>query len=66
MSSKSTRRRNKEIRNKNGSITLEELENTGQVPKNFHLFDSIDMKEYQKQFQTDWWKRMGSANPLIQ
>ena len=66
MSSRSTRRRNKEIRNKGGSITLKELEDQWLVPKNFHLFDRVDMKEYQLKHKTDWWKRMSSDNPLIQ
>lgn len=41
---------NKVIRNKYGSKTLEELETEGLVPKNFHLFDSIEMEEYNKKF----------------
>ena len=41
---------NKAIRNKYGSKTLEELEAEGLVPENFHLFDSIEMKEYNKKF----------------
>ena len=61
MSNRTTKKRNKEIRNKNGSITLEELENTGQVPKDYHLFDRVDMLEYQKKHRTDWWKRMGNS-----
>ena len=28
------------------------------VPKNFHLFDRVDMKEYQLKHKTNWWKRM--------
>ena len=41
---------NKAIRNKYGSKTLEELETEGLVPENFHLFDSIEMEEYNKKF----------------
>tara|TARA_R110000782_G_scaffold69431_1_gene139745 strand:+ start:1834 stop:2055 length:222 start_codon:yes stop_codon:yes gene_type:complete len=38
---------NKKIRNMHGSVTLKELEDSGQVPKDFHLFDIVDMKEWQ-------------------
>jgi len=38
---------NKKIRNRYGSVTLKELEDSGQVPKDFHLFDAVDMKEWQ-------------------
>jgi len=41
---------NKAIRNKYGSKTLKELETEGLVPENFHLFDSIEMEEYNKKF----------------
>jgi hypothetical protein len=44
------KKQNKKIRDKYGSVTLKELEESGQVPKNFHLFDSIEMKEYQSKF----------------
>lgn len=37
---------NKEIRNKY-TTTLKELEDEGLVPKDFHLFDHVEMKEYQ-------------------
>ncbi len=37
---------NKKIRNKY-SMTAKEAEDQGLIPKDFHLFDSIDMKEYQ-------------------
>jgi hypothetical protein len=40
---------NKKIRDKY-SMTLKEMEDEGLVPKDFHLFDSIEMKEYQAQF----------------
>ena len=58
MSNRKTKNRNRDIRNKYGSVTLKELADKGLVPKNFHLFDYVEMKEYQKKFQTDWWKRM--------
>ena len=40
---------NKAIRDKY-TMTLKEMEDQGLVPKDFHLFDGIDMKEYQAQF----------------
>ena len=49
---------NKKIRNSYGTITLKELEEKGLVPKNLHLFDRIDMNEYQLKHKTDWWMRM--------
>ena len=49
---------NKNIRDSYGTITLKELEEKGLVPKNFHLFDSIDMNEYYLKYKTDWWMRM--------
>ena len=52
------KKQNREIRNRNGTITLKELEEKGLVPKNFHLFDIVDMKEYHLKYKTDWWKRM--------
>lgn len=44
------KKQNKKIREKYGSVTLKELEDKGLVPENFHLFDSIEMKEYQSQY----------------
>ena len=29
----------------------------------FHLYDHVDMEEYQKQNKTNWWKRMSIPNP---
>ena len=52
------KKQNKKIRDSYGTITLKELEEKGLVPKNFHLFDSIDMNEYQLKHKTDWWMRM--------
>ena len=51
---------NKKIRDKHGSITLQELEDQGQVPKDFHLFDSVEMKEYNAQFDgyKEWEKKI--------
>jgi len=49
---------NKKIRDSYGTITLKELEEKGLVPKNFHLFDRIDMNEYHLKHKTDWWMRM--------
>ena len=40
---------NKKIRDKY-SMTAKEAEDQGLIPKDFHLFDSIEMKEYQSQF----------------
>ena len=37
---------NKKIRDAHGSITLKELEDQGLVPKDFHLFDGVEMKEW--------------------
>lgn len=37
---------NKAIRNKY-TTTLKELEDEGLVPKDFHLFDRVEMKEWQ-------------------
>jgi len=56
MSSKIRRRETKKIRNSYPTKTLKELEDEGLVPKNFHLFDRVDMKEYQLKHKTDWWK----------
>jgi hypothetical protein len=42
----SQKKRNKAIRDKY-SMTAKEAEDLGLIPKDFHLFDSIDMKEYQ-------------------
>ena len=52
------KKQNKRIRDSYGTITLKELEEKGLVPKNFHLFYSIDMNEYQLKHKTDWWMRM--------
>jgi len=49
---------NKKIRDSYETITLKELEEKGLVPKNLHLFDRIDMNEYQLKHKTDWWMRM--------
>ena len=53
-----TRKETKKIRDSYPTKTLKELEDEGVVPKNFHLFDRVDMKEYQLKHKTDWWKRM--------
>ena len=45
----SQKKRNKAIRDKY-SMTAKEAEAQGLIPKDFHLFDSIDMKEYQAKF----------------
>ena len=58
MSSKRRRKETKKIRDSYPTKTLKELEDEGLVPKNFHLFDRVDMKEYQLQTKTDWWSRM--------
>jgi len=43
------KKENKKIRDKN-TTTLKEMEEKGIVPENFHLYDSVDMKEYNGQF----------------
>ena len=58
MSSKQRRKETKKIRDSYPTRTLKELDDEGVVPKNFHLFDGVDMKEYQLKHKTDWWKRM--------
>ena len=60
MSSK-RRRETKQLRDSYPTKTLKELEDEGVVPKNFHLFDRVDMKEYQLQTKTDWWKKMSTT-----
>lgn len=56
----STKRRNeiKELRNKQPKISLLEMERRKMIKENFHLNDSIDMKEYQLQTKTDWWSKL--------
>ena len=61
MSSKRRRNKTKKIRDSYPTKTLKELEDEGLIPKNFHLFDRVDMKEYQLQTKTDWWKRMSET-----
>ena len=56
MSSRKRRNETKKIRDSYPTKTLKELEDEGLVPKNFHLFDRVDMKEYQLKHKTDWWK----------
>ena len=52
------KKENRKTRNKHGSITLQELEDQGQVPKDFHLFDGVEMKEWQtKQPGYKEWER---------
>lgn len=43
------KKENKKIRDKN-TMTLKEMEERGLVPENFHLYDRVDMKEYNDQF----------------
>ena len=43
------KKENKKIRDKN-TMTLKEMEEKGLVPDNFHLYDRIEMKEYNDQF----------------
>jgi len=54
MSSKRRRRESKKIRDSYPTKTLKELEDERVVPKNFHLFDRVDMKEYHLKHKTDW------------
>tara|TARA_Y100000589_G_scaffold327052_1_gene368113 strand:+ start:1943 stop:2125 length:183 start_codon:yes stop_codon:yes gene_type:complete len=53
------KKENKKVRDKN-TITLKEMEDKGLVPKNFHLYDTIEMKEYNKQFDgyKEWLKKI--------
>ena len=37
------------------------LEEQGLIPENFHLYDRVDMKEYQQRSKTDWWKKKSSS-----
>jgi len=55
----SQKKRNKAIRDKY-SMTAKEAEDQGLIPKDFHLFDSIDMKEYNAQFDgyKEWEKKI--------
>ena len=59
MSSKKRRKEIKELRNKIPKISLLEMERRKMIKENFHLNDSIDMKEYQLQTKTDWWSKLG-------
>ena len=52
------KKQNKKIRNSYGTITMKELEEKGLIPKNFHLFDNVDMNEYHLKHKTDCWIRM--------
>ena len=61
MSSKRRRRETKKIRDSYPTKTLKELEDEGLIPKNFHLFDRVDMKEDQLKHKTHWWKRMSET-----
>ena len=61
MSSRKRRRETKQLRDSYPTITLKELEDEGLVPKNFHLFDRVDMKEYHLKHKTHWWKRMSET-----
>jgi hypothetical protein len=58
MSNKQRRKETKELRNNIPKISLLEMERRKMIRENFHLSDSIDMKEYQLQTKTDWWKKM--------
>ena len=53
MSSRKRRREIRKIRDSYPTTTLKELEDEGLVPKNFHLFDRVDMKEYHLKHKTD-------------
>ena len=61
MSSKKRRNEIKELRNKQPKISLLEMERRKMIKENFHLNDSIDMKEYQLQTKTDWWSRIKTS-----
>ena len=61
MSSSKRRNEIKQLRNSYTTKTLKELEDKGFVPKNFHLSDRVDMKEYQIKHKTDWWNKMSTT-----
>lgn len=61
MSSRKRRKETKQLRDSIPTITLKELEDKWLVPENYHLFDRVDMKEYQLQTKTDWWKKMSTT-----
>ena len=49
---------NKKIRDSYPTKTLKELEDEGLVPKDFHLFDGVEMKEWKaKQPGYKKWER---------
>jgi len=58
------KKQNKRIRDRYGTITGKELEEKGLIPKNFHLFDGVDMNEYQLKNKTDWWGKMSTKQKL--
>jgi len=43
------------------TISLHQAYEEKLLPDNFHLADSIDMKQYHKKHQNDWWIRMSKA-----
>ena len=61
MSSRKRRKETKQLRDSIPTITLKELEDKWLVPENYHLFDRVDMMEYQLQTKTDWWKKMSTT-----
>lgn len=61
MSSKRRRKETKKIRDSYPTKTLKELEDEGLIPKNFHLFDRVDMKEYNLKHKTNWWSRISET-----
>jgi len=56
--------KNKKIKKLQDGVTLKELEEKGLIPKNLHLFDSIDMKELNLKNKTDWWKKIKDKDTL--
>jgi len=58
MSSEKRKNEIKELRNKQPKISLLEMERRKMIRENFHLSDSIDMKEYQLRTKTDWWSKL--------
>ena len=57
------KKENKKIRDKN-TMTLKEMEEQGIVPENFHLYDSVEMKEYNSKFTgfKEWSKKQTKDN----
>jgi len=59
MSSRKRRKLLKEKIKDLGEMTLEEaMKLNPNIPKDLHMMDLVDYKEYLKETKTDWWKKM--------